>query len=90
MPRERSDASALFDMLQAAEGALRHVADKTREDYEREELLRDAVERLTDGAVDRDDLGAWGLCRLLMSRRLIFGRDSRRETREFKISPTFY
>lgn len=30
MPRERSDAAALFDMLHAAEGALRHVAGKSR------------------------------------------------------------
>jgi hypothetical protein len=45
MPPERSDDAAVFDMLQAAEGALRHTAGKTREDYEREELLRDAVEQ---------------------------------------------
>ncbi len=45
MPRERSDAAALFDMLEAAEAARRHVAGKSREDYEREEMLRDAVER---------------------------------------------
>jgi hypothetical protein len=32
MPREHSDAVAIFDMLQAAEGALRHVSDKSRED----------------------------------------------------------
>ena len=32
-------------MLQAAEGVLRHTAGKTRADYERDELLRDAVER---------------------------------------------
>ena len=42
MPRERSDDASLFDMLQAAEGVLRHTAGKTREDYERHELLRDA------------------------------------------------
>ena len=32
-------------MLQAAQGVLRHTAGKARDDYEREELLRDAVER---------------------------------------------
>jgi uncharacterized protein with HEPN domain len=45
MPRDRSDDAALFDMLQAAQGVLRHATGKTRDDYEREELLRDAVER---------------------------------------------
>jgi uncharacterized protein with HEPN domain len=45
MPHERSDDAALFDMFQAAEGVLRHVTGKTRDDYEREEILRDAVER---------------------------------------------
>jgi uncharacterized protein with HEPN domain len=45
MPREQSDPAALLDMLQAAEGALRHIHGKTREDYEREEIVRDAAER---------------------------------------------
>ena len=45
MARERSDSAALFDMLQAAEAILRHIAGRTRDDYEREELLRHAVER---------------------------------------------
>jgi uncharacterized protein with HEPN domain len=45
MARERSEAAALFDMLQAAEATLRHVAGRTRDDYERDELLRHAVER---------------------------------------------
>jgi uncharacterized protein with HEPN domain len=45
MPRETSDAAAIFDMLKAAQATLRHVAGKTRDDYEREELLRHAVER---------------------------------------------
>ena len=45
MPRERSDAAALFDMLRAAEALQRHVAGKSRDDYEREEMLRHAVER---------------------------------------------
>jgi uncharacterized protein with HEPN domain len=45
MARERSEAAAVFDMLQAAEATLRHVAGKSRDDYEREEMLRHAVER---------------------------------------------
>jgi len=45
MPLNDSDDAAVFDMLQAAQGVLRHTAGKTRNDYEREELLRDAVER---------------------------------------------
>jgi len=45
MPPERSAAAALSDMLQAAERVLRFLTDKTRPDYEREELLRHAVER---------------------------------------------
>ena len=45
MPRESSDAAAIFDMLQAAEAALRHVSGKSREDYECEEVIRAAVER---------------------------------------------
>jgi uncharacterized protein with HEPN domain len=45
MPRERSEAASLFDMLRASEATLRHVAGKSRDDYEREELLRHAVER---------------------------------------------
>jgi uncharacterized protein with HEPN domain len=45
MPRERSAAAALSDMLQAAEAVLRYTAGKFREDYEREDILRHAVER---------------------------------------------
>jgi uncharacterized protein with HEPN domain len=45
MPREQSDDTAVFDMLQAAQGVLRRTAGKKRDDYEREEILRDAVER---------------------------------------------
>jgi len=44
MPPDRSGA-ALADMLQAAEAIRRYLAGKTREDYEREDLLRHAVER---------------------------------------------
>ncbi len=45
MPREHPPAAALLDMLDAAEAALEHVAGKTREDYEHQRLIRDAVER---------------------------------------------
>jgi len=45
MPRSSSDGAAAFDMLRAAEATLRHTAGKSRDDYEREELLRHAVER---------------------------------------------
>lgn len=45
MPRERTDAAALFDMLQAAETVLRYVAGKTREDFEQDDRTRHAVER---------------------------------------------
>ena len=45
MARERSPAASLSDMLDAAEAALEHVAGKSRNDYESQKLLRDAVER---------------------------------------------
>jgi uncharacterized protein with HEPN domain len=45
MPRERAPEASLADMLDAAESALGHVAGKTRQDYEDQKLLRDAVER---------------------------------------------
>jgi uncharacterized protein with HEPN domain len=45
MPRERSEAAALFDMLKAAQAILRHTSGKSRDDYEREEIVRHAVER---------------------------------------------
>lgn len=45
MRRERSPAACLSDMLQAAQAALGHVAGKSREDYEHQKLIRDAVER---------------------------------------------
>lgn len=45
MPRNASDPASILDMLRAAEGALRYVAGKTRGDYDRDEMLRDAVER---------------------------------------------
>ena len=37
--------ASLADMLSAAETALEHVAGKSRDDYENQRLLRDAVER---------------------------------------------
>ncbi|MEX1090596.1 MAG: HepT-like ribonuclease domain-containing protein [Phycisphaeraceae bacterium] len=45
MPRERAPAACLSDMLQAAQAALDHIAGKSRQDYERHKLIRDAVER---------------------------------------------
>lgn len=45
MPRDRTDAARLFDMLQAARAALRYTAGKTREEYEQQDLVRHAVER---------------------------------------------
>lgn len=45
MPPDRSDTSALLDMVEAAEGALRHVHGKTRKDYAEQEIVRDAAER---------------------------------------------
>jgi uncharacterized protein with HEPN domain len=45
MPREKPEAASLFDMLRAAEATLSHVSGKSREDYERNQLLRHAVER---------------------------------------------
>jgi uncharacterized protein with HEPN domain len=45
MPRDRESAACLADMLAAAQTALEHAAGKSREDYERLQWLRDAVER---------------------------------------------
>lgn len=45
MSRDRAPEASLADMLSAAESALSHVAGKTRDDYENQKLLRDAVER---------------------------------------------
>lgn len=45
MPLDRAESASLYDMLRAAEATLRHVGGKTRDDYEREEMLRHAVER---------------------------------------------
>ena len=45
MPPDKADAAYLLDMLQAAEAVIRYLTGKTRLDYERDQLLRDAVER---------------------------------------------
>jgi len=45
MPPERSDAASLVDMFQAAQTVCRFLAGKAWEDYERDEMLRHAVER---------------------------------------------
>lgn len=45
MRRDRDPADSLYDMLTAAERTLRFMAGKTRDDYERDDLLRLAVER---------------------------------------------
>jgi uncharacterized protein with HEPN domain len=42
---ESRDAALLLDMLEAAEKVRRYVRDKTFEDFRRDGLLRDAVER---------------------------------------------
>lgn len=45
MPPDPSDAASLHDMIKAAETVIQYVLNKTREEYEREQILRDAVER---------------------------------------------
>ncbi len=45
MPRERDDASLLWDMLEAARKVRQFVAGKTFHDYARDEVLQAAVER---------------------------------------------
>ena len=45
MPREQSDASFLWDMLTAARAVASFVTDRNFEQYERDLLLRSAVER---------------------------------------------
>ena len=45
MPREADPNATLYDMLTAAERAIRHAHGKTRDEYERDEMLRDAIER---------------------------------------------
>jgi len=45
MPRDKSDAAFLFDMLTAARAVSRFLSGKTRDDFDRDEILRGAVER---------------------------------------------
>jgi uncharacterized protein with HEPN domain len=45
MPREREDASLLWDMLEAARKIRQFIAGKTFHDYSRDEVLQAAVER---------------------------------------------
>lgn len=45
MPLEERDAAYLLDMLQAAEKARNYVQGRTFEDFKKEDLLQDAVER---------------------------------------------
>jgi len=45
MPRDRSDAALLLDMLQAAEAVDRYTAGKSQADFLNDEILRSAVER---------------------------------------------
>jgi uncharacterized protein with HEPN domain len=45
MPREREDASLLWDMLEAAHKIRQFVAGKTFHDYAQDEVLQSAVER---------------------------------------------
>ncbi len=45
MPREREDASLLWDMLDGAHKIRQFVAGKTFHDYSQDELLQAAVER---------------------------------------------
>lgn len=48
MPRDRSDAAAMYDMLRAAETVMRFVEGKTREDLPGDDLLRHAIERVIE------------------------------------------
>jgi uncharacterized protein with HEPN domain len=45
MRPDRGDPAYLQDMLDAGEAIVRYVAGKSREDYDSNEMLRDAVER---------------------------------------------
>lgn len=45
MPREREDASLLWDMLDAARKIRQFVAGKTFHDYSQDEVLQSALER---------------------------------------------
>ena len=45
MPRDKGDAAFLLDMLEAATTVSEYIVGKSREDYRRDQMLRDAVER---------------------------------------------
>ena len=45
MPPDQRDCAYLFDMVEAAQKVEGYVRGKTFEDYERDDLLRDGVER---------------------------------------------
>jgi uncharacterized protein with HEPN domain len=45
MRTEKDDPAYLQDMLEAGEAVVRYVSGKSREDYDANEVLRDAVER---------------------------------------------
>jgi uncharacterized protein with HEPN domain len=48
MPRNVDDAALLLDMLEAAKEVCGYVDGKTREDYERDGMLRRSVERVIE------------------------------------------
>jgi uncharacterized protein with HEPN domain len=45
MQPDEHDAALLYDMLMSGETVVRYVSARTREDFEQDGLLRDAVER---------------------------------------------
>ena len=45
MPPERRDPACLHDMAVAGEAVVRYLAGKTRTEYDRDDILRDAIER---------------------------------------------
>jgi uncharacterized protein with HEPN domain len=45
MPRDKGELAHLHDMRAATEAVLRYLAAKTRDDYDRDDLLQAAVER---------------------------------------------
>jgi uncharacterized protein with HEPN domain len=45
MPLSKRDPANLYDILEASEKVQKYLKDKTYEDYLRDEMLRDAVER---------------------------------------------
>jgi uncharacterized protein with HEPN domain len=45
MPPKKADPACLLDMLTAAEAVARYSTGKVREDLDRDEMFRDAIER---------------------------------------------